>query len=57
MVVLYALCALLVVVLIYILFLTICSLFVNPRKEYEEHSQFYRTLLNGATAIAIKIMR
>ncbi len=44
-------------VLLYILFLVICSLFVNPKKEYEEHSGFYRALLNGATAVAIKIMR
>ena len=44
-------------VLLYVLFLIACSLFVNPKKEYDTHSNFYRTLLNGATAIAIKIMR
>ena len=43
--------------LLYALFLTVCSLFVNPKKEYEEHSSFYRALLNGATAFAMKIMR
>ena len=42
---------------LYILFLAVCSLFVNPNREYENHSDFYRSLLNGATAIAIKIMR
>lgn len=44
-------------VLLYVLFLIACSLFVNPKKEYDTHGNFYRTLLNGATAIAIKIMR
>ena len=43
--------------LLYVLFLLICSLFINPKKEYENHSRFYRTLLNGATAFAMKIMR
>ena len=42
---------------IYVVFLFVCSLFVNPKKEYEEHSKFYRALLNGATALAIKLMR
>ena len=43
--------------LLYALFLTVCSLFINPKKEYENHSRFYRALLNGATAFAMKIMR
>lgn len=43
--------------LLYVLFLFVCSCFVDPEKEYEEHSLFYRTLLNGATAAAMKIMR
>lgn len=57
MIILYILGAILAVVLLYILFLVVCSLFVNPGKEYEDHSKFYRALLNGTTAIAIKIMR
>ena len=57
MIVLYILGAALVILLLYILFLIVCSLFVSPKKEYEKHSRFYRALLNGATAIAIKIMR
>ena len=57
MVFLYVLATVLGIILLYILFLAACSLFVSPKKEYEEHSRFYRTLLNGATAIAIKIMR
>lgn len=46
-----------VLFVVYVVFLFVCSLFVNPKKEYEEHSKFYRALLNGATALAIKIMR
>lgn len=57
MIVLYVLGVLVVIVLLYILFLVVCSLFVNSKKEYEKHSRFYRALLNGATAVAIKIMR
>ena len=43
--------------LLYALFLLVCSLYINPKKEYENHSRFYRALLNGATAFAMKIMR
>lgn len=57
MVVLYMLYALIGIAVLYILFLIVCSLFINPKKEYDTHSRFYRLLLNGATAIAIKIMR
>ena len=46
-----------VLFVVYVAFLFVCSLFVDPKKEYEEHSKFYRALLNGATALAIKIMR
>lgn len=57
MFVLRILATLLTIVILYILFLIVCSLFVSPKKEYSEHSRFYRALLNGATAIAVKIMR
>jgi len=57
MIILYILGGLVAVVLLYILFLFVCSLFICPRKEYENHSKFYRGLLNGATAIAMKVMR
>ena len=43
--------------LLYGLFLFACSLFVNPKKEYENHSRFYRGLLNGVTALAMRVMR
>lgn len=44
-------------VLAYILFLAICSLFVSPKKEYDKHSRFYRALVNQFTWIVIKVMR
>lgn len=57
MLILRILVILLAIIVFYILFLIICSLFVSSKKEYDEHSRFYRALLNGATAIAVKIMR
>jgi len=57
MIVLYILGAILLVFIAYVLFLFVCSLFVSTQKEYEDHSRFYRALLNGATALALKIMR
>ncbi len=41
----------------YILFLVLCALLVDPKKEYETHSGFYRWHLNFATAIALKLCR
>lgn len=57
MIVLYILGGILAVGLLYILFLVVCSLFINSQKEYDNHSRFYRALLNGATTVAIRIMR
>jgi len=48
---------LLIIVFVFILFLVLCSLMVNPQKEYEHHSRFYRALLNGVTWLGLKIMR
>lgn len=57
MIILKAIGLLFAAFIIYVLFLFVCSLFVNSKKEYEDHSRFYRLLLNGATALAMKIMR
>lgn len=57
MVILYILAAAMGAVVLYLLFLLVCALLVNPRKNYETHSKFYRFLLNSATAAAIKITR
>lgn len=53
---LWALVALLGVCLLYILFLTVAALLVNPKKEYTQDSPFYRRLLYGATALAIRLL-
>lgn len=47
MVVVYILLGILAVLLLYICFLEICSLCVDPKKEYEKNSRFYRTLLTA----------
>ena len=57
MIILYILAGLLALVLLYILFLFICALAADPHKEYEDHSRFYRRLLNGATAAGMKLLR
>lgn len=57
MIVLYILLGVLTLLLIYILFLAICSLLVDSRKEYEQNSRFYRFLLNSASLAALKLMR
>jgi len=45
------------VLLLYVLFLVVCSLLVNPKKEYEKDSRFYRFLLNSATICVLKLLR
>ena len=57
MVLLYILGILLGLFLLYVLFIGICALMVNPKKLYETNSPFYRFLLNSATAVAMKLLR
>ena len=57
MIVLYILSAIFALLLLYILFLGVCSLLVSPEKEYENHSSFYRFLLDTASAAALKLLR
>lgn len=40
-----------------ILFYCVAALFVNPRKEYDRNSRFYRALLDGATAFILWLLR
>ena len=44
MILLYILGVLLALLLLYILFLGICCLFIDPDKAYEKNSPFYRFL-------------
>lgn len=57
MIVLQIIAFAIIVFMALVVFLLICSLFVNPKKEYVNHSKFYRALLNFVTYIALKIMR
>lgn len=57
MILLYILGILLGLFLLYVLFLGACALLVNPEKEYDENSGFYRFLLDSATTAAIKLLR
>jgi len=57
MILLYIFGILLGLVLLYVLFLGVCALLVNPEKEYEKNSCFYRFLLDSATAAAMKLLR
>ena len=57
MTLLYVAFALLALLLMYLLFLGVCCLLVNPEKEYDKNSPFYRFLLNSATSAAMKLLR
>lgn len=57
MILLYIAFAPLALLLVYLLFIGVCCLLVNPEKEYEKNSPFYRFLLDSATAAAIKLLR
>lgn len=54
---LYSLCLLLALVLLYVLFLGVCCLFIDPNKVYDKNSRFFRFLLDSATAAALKLLR
>ena len=57
MILLYVVFAPLALLLMYLLFLGVCCLLVNPGKDYNENSPFYRFLLDSATAAAMKLLR
>ncbi len=54
---LFILLGLIGLVIAVILFVIICSLFINPHKEYGTNSPFYRWLLNFCTGAAVFILR
>ena len=57
MILLYILGTILALLLLYVLFLSVCCLFVDPEKHYDKNSPFYRFLLDSATAVAIRLLR
>ncbi|MBR2752053.1 MAG: 1-acyl-sn-glycerol-3-phosphate acyltransferase [Clostridiales bacterium] len=44
-------------VILYFLFVFVCSFFIDTKKEYNQDSKFYRFLLTSTTGIGMKIMR
>lgn len=44
-------------ILLYFLFLWICALFVDPKKQYTDHSPFYRAQLRGFVALMLWFQR
>ena len=56
-IVLWILAAILALCLLYILFLTVCALLVDDKREYEKDSLFYRSLLYSATACCVRLLR
>lgn len=57
MTVVYILGILLSLLLLYVLFLCACAFLVDPKKEYEKNSTFFRFLLDSATAVAMRLLR
>ena len=57
MIALYILGCAVGVFVLYVLFLAVCCLPIDPREEYDKNSPFYRFLLESATAAAIKLCR
>lgn len=57
MVFLYILLAILALIALFFLFLSICALLVNPNKEYEKDSKFYRFLLYKLTDFTIWLLK
>lgn len=49
--------ALLAAALLYILFLEVCNLLVNPRKEYDHCDRFYFRVLNSAAFCSFRLAR
>lgn len=57
MVFLYALAVLGALAAVCLLFLAVCSLLVDPRREYAHDSRFYRFLINASAAMVLKLLR
>lgn len=55
--ILLLLAALLAILVLYFLFVFICSMLVDTKKTYKENSRFYRFLLNSCTDIAMVVTR
>lgn len=54
---LFALCAVLGIIVLYLLFLTVCALAIDPGRNYDKNSRFHRFLLYSITSVAMKVCR
>ena len=54
---LWILAALLGLCRLYVLFLTVCALLVDTKKEYEHDSPFYRRLLYGGNQLVLNFLK
>ncbi|MBQ9825782.1 MAG: 1-acyl-sn-glycerol-3-phosphate acyltransferase [Firmicutes bacterium] len=57
MIVLYVICAILALVILWFALLFVSGLFIDKNKEYNTNSRYYRFLLNFSTAIAMWLIR
>ncbi|MFQ9800355.1 MAG: 1-acyl-sn-glycerol-3-phosphate acyltransferase [Clostridia bacterium] len=57
MIVVYIIIILIAVLVLYIVFLAICAVVIDPKREYETDSRFYRFLINSAALCILKIVR
>ncbi len=55
-IVLYILLGLLGIILLPVLFMIVCSLFVNRKKQYTRDSRFYRGILDGSTTVILWLL-
>ena len=57
MIFLYILGGILGLILLYILFLLVCTLFVSKKKEYNSYNMFYNGVLKGLMFLIVKLSR
>jgi len=57
MILLYIICSLLGILAAYIVFLGICAMAVDPKREYDIPSRFYRGVLYSAASVILKLVR
>lgn len=57
MIILYILGGILAIILLYILFLTVCTLAVSKKKEYKTYNMFYNGVLKGLMFLVLSLCR
>ena len=57
MIILYILGGILAIILLYILFLTVCTLAVSKKKDYKTYNMFYNGVLKGLMFLVLSLCR